>query len=106
VQNNLRRVIVVIPYLSIIEQNAAEYRRILDPENQGLVIEHHSATGDGCDENSDRSAAERESELATENWDAPVVVTTSVQFIESLLANRPFSMQEAPQCRPVSRSTG
>ncbi len=42
-QHGLRRVIVVIPYLSIIEQNAAQYRRIFDPDNQGLVVEHDSA---------------------------------------------------------------
>lgn len=93
-QHDLRRVIVVIPYLSIIEQNAAEYARILDPENTGVVIEHHSAvqipTRKEGDEGS-RTALE----LATENWDAPVVVTTAVQFIESLFAYRPA------QCRKL-----
>lgn len=92
--HNLRRVIVVIPYLSIIEQNAADYRRVLDPDNVGMLVEHHSAVGTGCDENSDRSAVELEAGLATENWDAPVIVTTSVQFIESLLANRPSTCRK------------
>src|SRR5262249_50794258 len=48
----LRRVIVVIPYLSIIEQNAAQYRRIFDPDDKGIVIEHHSSvkTPDDSDE--------------------------------------------------------
>jgi CRISPR-associated endonuclease/helicase Cas3 len=84
-RHNLRRVIVVIPYLSIIEQNAAQYRRILDPDNKGIVIEHHSAVvapEDG--EKRERSPLE----YAAENWDAPIIVTTSVQFIESLFANR------------------
>lgn len=83
---NLDRIIVVIPYLSIIEQNAAEYRRILDPGNLGIVVEHHSAvpTLDG-NEARERSPLE----LAAENWDAPIVVTTSVQFIESLFASSP-----------------
>lgn len=93
-QHNLRRVIVVIPYLSIIEQNAAEYRRILDPENKGVVIEHHSAvqvpTRREADEGSRTTL-----ELATENWDAPIVITTAVQFIESLFAYRPA------QCRKL-----
>ena len=92
--NNLRRVIVVIPYLSIIEQNAAEYRRILDPENQGILVEHHSATAVYTDENWDRSAIELTNVLATENWDAPIIVTTSVQFIESLFANRPSACRK------------
>ena len=40
-RHGMQRVIVVIPYLSIIEQNAAEYRKVLDPKNEGIVIEHH-----------------------------------------------------------------
>ena len=83
---DLQRVIVVIPYLSIIEQNAAEYRRVLDPENQGIVLEHHSAVFlPEAQERQERSPVE----LAAENWDAPIIVTTSVQFIESLFASSP-----------------
>ena len=83
---DLQRVIVVIPYLSIIEQNAAEYRRILDPGNKGLVVEHHSAVPvKEDDEDRPSTSVQR----ATENWDAPVMVTTSVQFIESLFASSP-----------------
>ncbi len=90
-QNQLRRIIVVIPYLSIIEQNAAQYRRILDPNNLGIVIEHHSSVNVPEDTGESRSRAPFEkhpNEYAAENWDAPVIVTTSVQFIESLFANR------------------
>ena len=84
-QHRMGRVIVVIPYLSIIEQNAAEYRKVLDPENEGIVIEHHSTVASKDD---DREQGRSPEELATENWDAPIIVTTSVQFIESLFANR------------------
>lgn len=83
---NLKRIIVVIPYLSIIEQNAAEYRRLLDPANKGIVVEHHSSVPvheRGEDE------PPLPAELAAENWDAPIIVTTSVQFIESLFARLP-----------------
>jgi len=74
----LRRVIVVIPYTSIIEQNARVYREALGDAN---VIEHHS--------NLDPGEESPHHRLASENWDAPVIVTTSVQFFESLFANRP-----------------
>lgn len=90
-QHQLRRIIVVIPYLSIIEQNAAQYRRILDSEDLGIVIEHHSAVNVPEDTGETRSRAPFEkhpNEYAAENWDAPIIVTTSVQFIESLFANR------------------
>ncbi len=90
-KNELRRIIVVIPYLSIIEQNAAQYRRILDPENQGIVIEHHSAVkiADDTDESRPFKPFEKHAEeYAAENWDAPIIVTTSVQLIESLFACR------------------
>jgi CRISPR-associated endonuclease/helicase Cas3 len=90
-EHQLRRIIVVIPYLSIIEQNAAQYRRILDPERQGIVIEHHSAVNvpEDTGETRPREPFEKHpEEYAAENWDAPIIVTTSVQFIESLFANR------------------
>ena len=96
---NLDRVIVVIPYLSIIEQNAAEYRRILDPENNGLVIEHHSAAPESeKGEGEERTTLDR----AAENWDAPLVVTTSVQFVESLFASSPSKCRKLHNvCRSV-----
>lgn len=84
-QHKMQRIIVVIPYLSIIEQNAAECRKVLDPGNEGMVIEHHSAVDTKDDAQEQGRAPE---ELAAENWDAPIVVTTSVQFIESLFSNR------------------
>ncbi len=85
-QHKMKRIIVVIPFLSIIEQNAAEYRKVLDPKSEGIVIEHHSAVGVNNDAEERGPTPE---ELAAENWDGPVVVTTSVQFIESLFSNRP-----------------
>nr|MBO6295225.1 DEAD/DEAH box helicase [Schwartzia sp. (in: firmicutes)] len=74
-RNGMKRIIYVIPYTSIIEQTADILRDILGPEN---VLEHHS--------NFDPDKETKQSRLASENWDAPVVVTTSVQFFESLYA--------------------
>jgi CRISPR-associated endonuclease/helicase Cas3 len=82
----LRRIIVVIPYLSIIEQNAAEYRNILDPDNQNLVLECHSSVKPRDNANEEENST---LELLAENWDAPVIITTSVQFLESLFAAAP-----------------
>lgn len=89
--NRLRRVIVVIPYLSIIEQNAAEYRHILDPEKRGVVLEHHSSVKPHDNKNEE---ANSRLELITENWDAPIIITTSVQFIESLFAASPSRVRK------------
>lgn len=72
------RIIYVIPYTSIIEQTAKELRRIFGDEN---VVEHHS--------NLDPEKETQRSRLASENWDAPIIVTTNVQFFESLYAARP-----------------
>ncbi|MGI8602602.1 MAG: CRISPR-associated helicase Cas3' [Verrucomicrobiales bacterium] len=89
--HGLRRVIVVIPFLSIIEQNAKEYRRILGDE---VVLEHHSAVPPRADADEEEKSV---AELATENWDAPIVVTTSVQFLESLFSDSPA------KCRKLHR---
>jgi len=81
--HDLRRVIVVIPYLSIIEQNATEYSRIF---GDNIVLENHSAVKPSTD------LSEEEKfhlDLVAENWDSPIIVTTSVQFLESLFAAYP-----------------
>lgn len=77
VKHKLKRIIIVIPFTSIIEQNSKVYRLALGEEN---VIEHHASL--------DPEEETYRNRLACENWDAPVIVTTSVQFFESLLANR------------------
>ncbi|MGN1345225.1 MAG: CRISPR-associated helicase Cas3', partial [Eubacteriales bacterium] len=89
-----RRIIYVIPYTSIIEQTADIFRKILGDEN---VLEHHSGIlYDAADElNKDNIRHAR----AIENWDAPVVVTTAVQFFESLYANR------SSKCRKLHNIT-
>ncbi len=83
--NGLRRVIYVIPYTSIIEQTAEVFRHAFGDLAHG-VVEHHSAVQPV--EAEDRMGPDR-LRLAAENWDAPVIVTTSVQFFESLYAARP-----------------
>ncbi len=86
-RHGLRRVVVVIPFLSIIEQTAREYRKIL---GEGVVVEHHSAVARESRRGDDHESRERSAaDLAAENWDAPIVVTTSVQFLESLFARSP-----------------
>ncbi len=77
VHHNKKRIIVAIPYTSIIEQTAKEYKKIFGDEN---VIEHHSSL--------DPDKESRQSRLASENWDAPIIVTTNVQLFESLFAAR------------------
>ena len=83
VAHGMQRVIYVIPYTSIIEQNAQVFRDILGEDN---VLEHHS--GVQFDLSDGAPPAEVRRVLATENWDMPVVVTTAVQFFESLYASR------------------
>jgi CRISPR-associated endonuclease/helicase Cas3 len=82
--NDMQRIVYVVPFTTIIEQNADEFRKVMN-RIQGispdrLVIEHHS--------NFDPEKETPFSRLACENWNAPLIVTTSVQFYESLFANR------------------
>lgn len=81
-----RRIVVALPYTSIIEQNADVYRAIF---GEGVVLEHHSAVRERAhpDVQPDGEDAERWRRLAAQNWDAPVVVTTTVQLLESLFSN-------------------
>ncbi|MDF7807377.1 CRISPR-associated helicase Cas3' [Pontiellaceae bacterium B12219] len=82
VKHQKRRIIYVIPYTSIIEQTAEVFRSI--PGFEDAVLEHHS----NLVFDDDQEIAEKRARLAMENWDAPIVVTTNVQFFESLYANR------------------
>ncbi len=91
--HDLKRIIYVIPYTSIIEQNAAVFKACLGDEN---VLEHHSNFDWGWKvQRKETETAEDKTfnsleklKLAAENWDIPIVVTTNVQFFESLYANR------------------
>ncbi len=79
-KHKLERIIVVLPFTSIIDQNAKVYRDFFGAKS---VLEHHASI------DLDNPARENpSSRIARENWDAPIIVTTSVQFLESLLANR------------------
>ncbi len=80
-KHSMERIIYVIPFTTIIDQNAQDVREILEPkeslEDAGkIVLEHHSNIGS--------DAQSWKEKLLTENWDAPVVFTTMVQFLEAL----------------------
>lgn len=85
-EHKMKRIIYVIPYTSIIEQNANVFRDILGEQN---VLEHHSNVNYESDEEL------KPMQLAAENWDKPVVVTTNVQFFESFFSNK------ASKCRKL-----
>lgn len=104
VQHGLSRVIYVIPFTTIIEQNAAVFKRALGEEN---VLEHHSnfdwesfkrEQNDSPDDFTNSVYAKLK--LAAENWDIPIVVTTNVQFFESLFANK------SSRCRKLHNIAG
>jgi CRISPR-associated endonuclease/helicase Cas3 len=88
-KHNLRRVVVAIPFTSIIEQTADSYRRALQSLAERGLVEHHS--------NLDPTRETRNNKLAAENWDAPLIVTTNVQLFESL-----FAAKTTP-CRKLHR---
>ena len=89
-EHNLRRIIVAVPFTSITQQTARVYREIFDRSDQrerNAVLEHHSGA---LEVHEDEGVLPEEvwRRLAAENWDAPIVVTTTVQLFESLFSNR------------------
>lgn len=92
-----RRVIYVIPYTSIIEQTQATFEKVFGAEN---VIAHYANVEYSTDENGALSDEDRRRYLAAENWDAPIILTTAVQFFESLFASRPA------RCRKLHNIAG
>ena len=89
-EHHMERIIYVIPYTSIIEQNAKIFADILGQDN---VLECHSSVEYELNEEL------KPAQLAAENWDKPVIVTTSVQFFESLFSNKPS------KCRKLHNMT-
>lgn len=81
--HDMKRIIIAIPYTSIIVQTASILKQIFGEEN---VLEHHS----DADASAINDAHLRhKAKLATENWDYPIIVTTNVQLFESMFSNRP-----------------
>lgn len=81
--NNMARIIIAIPYTSIIVQTAGLLKKIFGEEN---VLEHHSNFN--LDEIKDEVKRDK-AKLAAENWDYPIIVTTNVQLFESMFSNKP-----------------
>lgn len=97
IAHGMDRVIYVIPFTSIVEQNAAVFRDALGEHGEEAVLEHHSAFDAGVQ--SDRHTIDK-LRRDSENWDAPIVVTTAVQFFESLFAAK------TSRCRKLHNIAG
>lgn len=101
----VRRIVVVLPFLSILDQTVDEYRKLFEAAGFGVnfVLEHHSLAGIRTDEtrrgqnDGEVTQPGPEARLFVQNWDAPIVITTSVQLLESLHANKPGA------CRKLHR---
>ena len=87
----VRRIVYAIPYTSIIEQTADQFRQALAALGDEVLIEHHSQA------ESDDNQETARSRLACENWDAPLIVTTNVQLFESMFAAK------TSRCRKLHR---
>ena len=89
-ENDLKRIIIVLPYINIIDQTAEILKGIF---GEKWVLEHHSSYNEGDkdthDDKENYSTIQMRKKLACENWDYPVIVTTTVQFFESLFSNKP-----------------
>lgn len=87
----IRRIVVVLPYLSILDQTAQIYRRLFQGFGPYYILEDHSLAYRPLRKelSDEQDLAELERRLLSENWEAPIVLTTHVQLLESLHSNRP-----------------
>ncbi|KFI92404.1 CRISPR-associated helicase cas3 [Bifidobacterium saguini DSM 23967] len=83
--NNMQRVIYVIPYTSIIDQTVGQFEKLF---GESSVLPHYSEAPYQLKDESDMDGIDLKRALAAENWNAPIVVTTAVQFFESLYSNK------------------
>lgn len=82
--SNIKRIIIVLPFISIIDQTSEILKEIFNDDDSDIVLEHHSNVIYEPNNAEDYTAKQ----LAAENWEYPIVVTTSVQFFESLFSNK------------------
>ena len=86
VHTNIKRIVIVLPFLSIIDQTAKELKSIF--KDHDVILEHHSnVIYEGKESEEEEFYCKAPKLLATEDWDYPIVVTTTVQFFESLFSN-------------------
>jgi CRISPR-associated endonuclease/helicase Cas3 len=85
--NSQKRIIIVLPYINIIDQTSKILKELFGEE---FILEHHSGFNEeALNDEMAFDSAEKKKRLACENWDYPVIVTTTVQFFESLFSNKP-----------------
>ena len=89
IRQGKQRIILSIPYTSIITQTAAVLKKIFGDDQ---VLEHHSNLAVDETDVSDETALRKK--LATENWDFPIIVTTNVQLLESMYASHPSACRK------------
>ena len=88
--NGLTRIVYVIPYLSIIDQTARDFRKIFGDYANDWLLEHHS----NFLLESDNEDDEKRYDLGTQRWDSPIIVTTMVQFFESIMSNKASDLRK------------
>lgn len=95
-QHGMQRIVMAVPFLTVIEQSARVYRQVFAGFPDNFVLEHHSLAGLDIESSGQdaEDAGERQRRLLAENWDAPIVLTTNVQLLHSLFSNRPSSCRK------------
>jgi len=88
-EHKLKRIIYIIPYLSILDQTAAKMHKVFSDNSSELILEHHSniELPEGNDE-------EEQYRLLASRWDSPIILTTMVQFLETIYSNRASTLRK------------